>query len=78
VFEWGIISAEEARVHPQRNQITNCLGGVEDMFYVEPSEPVTLQAGDVLLLAATACGAVYRPGDRRSICRRIVTEVLEN
>jgi serine/threonine protein phosphatase PrpC len=31
--DWGMITAEEARVHPQRNQITNCLGGVEDMFY---------------------------------------------
>ena len=32
--EWGMISAEDARIHPQRNQITNCLGGIEDMFYM--------------------------------------------
>lgn len=51
-LEWGIINAEEARVHPQRNQITNCLGGVEDMFYMEPGEPLKLQAGDVLLLGS--------------------------
>jgi len=51
-FEWGIISAEEARVHPQRNQIINCLGGTEDMFYMEPGEPVMLQPGDVLLLGS--------------------------
>lgn len=50
--EWGVISAEEAREHPQRNQITNCLGGIEDMFYIEPGEPVMLQAGDVLLLGS--------------------------
>ena len=30
--ESGLISAEEARLHPQRNQITNCIGGIEDMF----------------------------------------------
>jgi serine/threonine protein phosphatase PrpC len=51
-FEWGMITAEEARVHPQRNQITNCLGGVEDMFYMEPGQPVELRHGDVLLLGS--------------------------
>lgn len=51
--EWGVISAEEARTHPQRNQITNCLGGAEGMFYMEAAEqPVTLQSGDVLLLGS--------------------------
>ncbi|HEU0219980.1 MAG TPA: protein phosphatase 2C domain-containing protein [Gallionella sp.] len=51
-FEWGMITAEEARVHPQRNQITNCLGGVEDMFYMEPGKPVALQSGDALLIGS--------------------------
>lgn len=51
-LEWGMISAEEARIHPQRNQITNCLGGVEDMFYMEPGGPVELNSGDVLLLGS--------------------------
>ncbi len=51
-FEWGMITAEEARAHPQRNQITNCLGGIENMFYMEPGKPVALQSGDVLLLVS--------------------------
>lgn len=51
-MEWGIITPEEARVHPQRNQITNCLGGQSDMFYMEPGEPLALQSGDVLLLGS--------------------------
>jgi serine/threonine protein phosphatase PrpC len=51
-LECGIISAEEARVHPQRNQITNCLGGSEDLFYMEPGEPVELRSGDVVLLGS--------------------------
>ena len=51
-MEWGVITPEEARVHPQRNQITNCLGGQSDMFYMEPGEPVALQSGDVLLLGS--------------------------
>lgn len=50
--EWGVISAEEARVHPQRNQITNCLGGIEDMYYMESGDPLALQSGDVLLLGS--------------------------
>lgn len=50
--EWGMITAEEARIHPQRNQITNCLGGVHNMFYMEPGGPVMLQSGDVLLLGS--------------------------
>ena len=51
-LEWGIITAEEARVHPQRNQITNCLGGTEDVFYVEAGEPVAMIPGDVVLLGS--------------------------
>src|SRR4030067_1090330 len=47
-FEWGMITAEEARVHPQRNQITNCLGGVDGMFSMESGKPVALHSGDVL------------------------------
>ncbi len=51
-FDWGVISEEEARVHPRRNQITNCLGGIEDMFYVESATPMALQQGDILLLGS--------------------------
>jgi PPM family protein phosphatase len=50
--ESGKLSAEEARVHPQRNHITNCLGGMEDIFYMEPAEPVALRSGDVVLLGS--------------------------
>ena len=51
-LEWGMVTAEEARVHPQRNQITNCLGGVKDMFYQESGKPCALKSGDVLLLCS--------------------------
>jgi len=51
-FKSGRISADEARVHPLRNQITHCLGGIDDQFYMEPGEPVALRSGDVLLLAS--------------------------
>ena len=50
--DWGIITVEEMKIHPDRNKITNCLGGVEDMFFVESSVLVPLQQGDVLLLCS--------------------------
>ena len=50
--DWGIISADEMKTHPERNKITNCLGGVGELFYAEPSAAVPLQPGDVLLLCS--------------------------
>ena len=50
--DWGIIKPEEMKTHPDRNKITNCLGGVEDMFYVESAPAVPLRHGDVLLLCS--------------------------
>ena len=50
--EEGRITDEQARVHSQRNQITNCLGGVEDSFYAETGQPIPLKQGDVILLGS--------------------------
>ena len=50
--DWGIIKPEAMKTHPDRNKITNCLGGVEDMFYVESTSAVPLQPDDVLLLCS--------------------------
>ena len=50
--DWGVIKPEEMKTHPDRNKITNCLGGAEDMFYVESAPAVQLQPGDVLLLCS--------------------------
>jgi len=50
--DWGIISANEMKTHPDRNKITNCLGGVEDMFYVDVSPPTAVESGDTLLLCS--------------------------
>lgn len=57
--ESGQISADEARVHPQRNHITNCLGGLEDMFYMEMGKSVALRSGDVLLLGSDGLWGPY-------------------
>lgn len=50
--DWGIISTDEMKTHPDRNKITNCLGGVGDLFYAEPAAAIPLQPGDVLLLCS--------------------------
>jgi len=50
--DWGIISTDEMKTHPDRNKITNCLGGVGELFYAEPTAAVPLQSGDVLLLCS--------------------------
>jgi len=61
--DWGIISEEEMKAHPDRNRITNCLGGVEDLFFVEPSSTVPLQQGDMLLLCSDGLWGPLEEGD---------------
>ncbi|MBK9161750.1 MAG: serine/threonine-protein phosphatase [Nitrosomonadales bacterium] len=78
-LQWGLISAEEARIHPQRNQITNCLGGVENMFYIEPGEPVELQNDDVLLLGSDGLWGPFTDAELASVfVSNPVDVVLEN
>ncbi len=50
--DWGMISAAEMKTHPERNKISNCLGGIEDMFFVESSQATPLQDRDILLLCS--------------------------
>jgi len=59
LLDSGRINEEQARVHPQRNQITNCLGGVQDLFYVECGEQVLLESGDVILLGSDGLWGQY-------------------
>ncbi len=59
----GMIDEAAARVHPRRNQITNCLGGVEDMFEIELGKPVTLESGDVVLLCSDGLHGPILDGD---------------
>jgi PPM family protein phosphatase len=50
--DWGIIAQDEIRVHPDRNKITNCLGGAPSMFFSESPPPLPLQQDDLLLLCS--------------------------
>jgi serine/threonine protein phosphatase PrpC len=51
LVEQGVIEPEEARVHPDRNFVYNCLGGEVDPD-VEMSQPVALAIGDRILLCS--------------------------
>ncbi|MDX8380016.1 MAG: protein phosphatase 2C domain-containing protein [Gallionella sp.] len=56
-LDCGVIDEEEARMHPNRNQITNCLGGVEEMFHIELAQPIEVKSGDVVFLCSDGlCG----------------------
>ncbi len=57
--KWGIISAEEARTHPQRNQIISCLGGTQETFHMEAGVAFTLRSGDVILLCSDGLWGPY-------------------
>jgi len=62
--DWGVISQEETKTHPDRNKITNCLGGVEDMFYAESGPaPMRLQQGDELLLCSDGLWSPLTDGE---------------
>lgn len=50
--DWGLITEDEVRTHPDRNKITNCLGGADEQFFVETTHAMPLQQGDVLLLCS--------------------------
>lgn len=51
LVERGIIEPDEARVHPDRNFVYNCLGG-EIAPDIEMSRPVTLAIGDRIMLCS--------------------------
>jgi serine/threonine protein phosphatase PrpC len=77
-LESGVINAAEARVHPHRNQITNCLGGSDEIYYMEPGGPVALQSGDVVLLGSDGLWAPFTDKELvESFTSRPVTDVLD-
>ncbi len=77
-FDQGLITAEQAHNHPQRNQITNCLGGIGDVFRVEHGAQAALQSGDVLLLGSDGLWWPFSDQELANIfISRPVKEVLD-
>ncbi|MDD4947283.1 MAG: protein phosphatase 2C domain-containing protein, partial [Gallionella sp.] len=58
-LDMGVIDEEEARNHPKRNQITNCLGGVENLFSMEAGASAELQRGDVVMMCSDGLFAPF-------------------
>jgi PPM family protein phosphatase len=46
----GVISAEEAELHPQRHILTTALGVSSDFSPDTPEQPIALEPGDVLVI----------------------------
>ncbi|MFZ2541839.1 MAG: protein phosphatase 2C domain-containing protein [Gallionella sp.] len=80
VSQWvdsGVISVEEARIHPHRNQITNCLGGADEIYYMEPGGPLALQSGDIVLLGSDGLWGPFNDEElAKSFNSRPVLDVL--
>lgn len=77
--DWGVITAEEARSNPQRNKITNCLGGASGMFYMASGEPVELRQNDVLLLGSDGLWGAFADAElAEALAARPIAEALDN
>ena len=70
----GAIDADQARTHPRRNQITNCLGGVEDLFEIELGAPAELQSGDVVLLCSDG---LFGPFDDKELAEAFAVDPVD-
>ncbi|MBU6485381.1 MAG: serine/threonine-protein phosphatase [Betaproteobacteria bacterium] len=58
LVDQGAISAEEAAVHPDRNKIYSCLGGLVDPV-IDLSRRTPLKNGDILVLCTDGLWSVY-------------------
>ena len=58
LVDQGAISAEEAAVHPDRNKIYSCLGGLVEPV-IDMSRRTPLKNGDILVLCTDGLWSVY-------------------
>jgi serine/threonine protein phosphatase PrpC len=72
LIEAGVITAAQAAVHPDRNKIYNCLGGVLPPM-VTHSEEWTLKVGDTILLSTDG---FWGPLSAEAVAARIGQESL--
>lgn len=60
LVEAGMISAEQAEVHPQRNILTSAVGTNPDLAMDASEEPEALRAGDVLVICSDGLWGLVR------------------
>lgn len=63
----GIISDEDAKVHPRRNVITRSLGTHEDLITDTPDSPFPLIDGDVFLLCSDGLTSLVDEEDLEAV-----------
>ncbi len=52
LMQQGLINAKEAQTHPQRHQVTRCLGGPRAITKMTITKAQPLQTGDMILLCS--------------------------
>jgi PPM family protein phosphatase len=62
LVDQGVIPAEEVAVHPDRNKIFSCLGGMADPV-IDLSKRTPLRDGDLLILCTDGLWSVYPEGE---------------
>ncbi|MDR1530503.1 MAG: serine/threonine-protein phosphatase [Burkholderiales bacterium] len=62
LIDRGLITEEEAAVHPERNRIYSCLGGIVEPV-IDLSIRTTLFNGDIILLCSDGFWSVMPPKD---------------
>lgn len=67
LFENGVISAEEAEVHPQRHILTAALGTGPEIPPDTPEHPITLDRGDSLILCTDGLWGLVADSDIRQL-----------
>jgi PPM family protein phosphatase len=66
MVENGLISAEEAEIHPQRNILTAALGVGPEVLPDVPAQTLSVQKNDVLVLCTDGLWGVVHDGEIRA------------
>jgi serine/threonine protein phosphatase PrpC len=80
LVESGVISLEEAEIHPQRHILTAALGSGVDISPDHPQSPVELEKGDVLVLCTDGLWSLLTEselqsaihGDLQKACKTLI------
>ena len=67
LVEQGIISTEEAGSHPQRHILTSALGAGAEVVPECPEEPLSLEAGDTLVLCTDGLWSLLAEADIQKV-----------
>lgn len=63
LVEAGMISPEQAEVHPQRNILTSAVGTNPDLLMDASEVPTPLQSGDVIMICSDGLWGLMRDGE---------------